>query len=141
MKLYPKSERSSFGYWFAHWCAFQIIALLSGLWKPKYLLHDIEKPWLRLFWKYKKVQKWHRAHNNHHLEYLVSHKISKFDFAGMVIDWECGRLTKEASPLNAKQYFGLEREKLLGLLGGDKTRPEYRAFNKNVAEILKNHFS
>ena len=141
MKLYSKSERSSFGYWFAHWCAFQIIALLSGLWRPKYLLHDIEKHWLRLFWKYKKVQKWHRAHNNHHLEYLVSHKISKFDFAGMVIDWECGKLTKEASPLNAKQYFGLEREKLLGLLGGDKTRPEYRAFNKNVAEILKNHFS
>ena len=141
MKLYSKSERSSFGYWFAHWCAFQIIALLSGLWRPKYLLHDIEKPWLRLFWKYKKVQKWHRAHNNHHLEYLVSHKISKFDFAGMVIAWECGKLTKEASPLNAKQYFGLEREKLLGLLGGDKTRPEYRAFNKNISEILKNHFS
>lgn len=141
MKLYPKSERSSFGYWFAHWCAFQIIALLSGLWKPKYLLHDIEKPWLRLFWKYEKVQKWHRFHNNHHLEYLVSHDISKFDFTGIVIDWECGRLTKESSPLNAKQYFGLEREKLLGLLGGDKTRPEYRAFNKNISEILKNHFS
>ena len=141
MKLYQKSERSSFGYWFAHWCAFQIIALLSGLWKPKYLLHDIEKPWLRLFWKYEKVQKWHRSHNNHHLEYLVSHDISKFDFVGIVIDWECGRLTKESSPLNAKQYFGLEREKLLGLLGGDKTRPEYRAFNKNISEILKNHFS
>lgn len=136
MQLYSKKERSTFGYWFAHWCAFQIIALLTKSWKPRYLFHDVEKPWLRLFWKYNKVQKWHRNHSSHHLEYLVTHKISKFDFKAMVIDWECGRLTKESSPLNARQYFRIEREKLLNLLGGDKTRPEYRAFNKNVSVIL-----
>lgn len=136
MLLYSREERSTFGYWFAHWCAFQIISLLTKSWKPRYLLHDIEKPWLRLFLKYTKVQKWHRYHSPHHLEYLVTHKISKFDFKAMVIDWECGRLTKESSPLNARQYFRLEREKLLDLLGDDKTRPEYRAFNKNVSVIL-----
>ena len=46
--MFSKSERSSFKYWFAHWCAYNMTALNLGMWKPKYLLHDIEKPWLML---------------------------------------------------------------------------------------------
>lgn len=51
MKTYgfDKESRSTFKYWFAHWCAFQMVALDLHVWRPKYLLHDIEKPWLRLF--------------------------------------------------------------------------------------------
>ena len=55
--MFSKSERSSFKQWFAHWCAHKMTALNLGMWKPKYLLHDIEKPWLMLLWKdYNKVQ-------------------------------------------------------------------------------------
>ena len=54
--MFTKKDRSSFKYWFAHWCGFQITALNLGIWKPKYLLHDIEKPWLKLLWgDYKRV--------------------------------------------------------------------------------------
>lgn len=97
--MFTKEERSSFPYWFAHWCAFNMTALNLRIWKFKYLFHDIEKPWLMLFWKdYKKVQKWHREHNRHHAEYKGR---KKFDFDSMIIDWECSGFTKESAPLNA----------------------------------------
>ena len=96
--MFTKEERSTFKYWFAHWCAFQLVALSSHAWKPKYLLHDIEKPWLKLFWPYPKVQKWHRQHNNHHLEYTGKKKL---DYEAMCIDWDCSRFTKSNSQLNA----------------------------------------
>ena len=68
--MFDKSQRSKFDYWFAHWCAFNMTALNLGVWKFKYLFHDIEKPWLMLLWKdYTRVQQWHRKHNSHHLEY------------------------------------------------------------------------
>ena len=55
--MFDKSQRSKFDYWFAHWCAFNMTALNLGVWKFKYLFHDIEKPWLMLMWKnYKRVQ-------------------------------------------------------------------------------------
>ena len=96
--MFSKEERSSFAYWFAHWCSYNMTALNLKCWKFKYLFHDIEKPWLMLLWKdYKRVQKWHREHNRHHLEY------KGFDWEAMVIDWECSRFTKEASPRTACQ--------------------------------------
>ena len=64
---FDKSDRSTFPYWFAHWCAFNMTALNLKKWKFKYLFHDFEKPWLKLFLSYKKVQQFHnlqigRAH-------------------------------------------------------------------------------
>jgi hypothetical protein len=94
--MFTKSERGTFKYWFAHWCAFQMTALNLRRLKPKYLLHDIEKPFLKLFWDYKKVQKWHRTHNSHHTEYK-----GQWDTYAMVIDWECSRFTKSEAQLNA----------------------------------------
>lgn len=68
-------------------------------WKLKYFFHDMEKPWLKLFWKdYARVQKWHRTHNRHHLE-----SSRPIDYEGLVIDWECSRLTKVSSPLRAME--------------------------------------
>lgn len=99
MKLFDKSERATFSYWFAHWCAFNMTALLLHIWKPKYLFHDFEKPWLMWLWKdYKKVQKWHREHNRHHIDYAGK---KGYDYDAMIIDWECSRFTKEAAPWNA----------------------------------------
>ena len=99
MNLFTKEDRSSFPYWFAHWCAFNMTALVLKIWKPKYLFHDFEKPWLMWLWKdYKRVQKWHREHNRHHIDYTGK---KGWDFDAMIIDWECSRFTKESAPWNA----------------------------------------
>lgn len=99
-KKFDKSQRSTFVYWFWHWLAFNYMAVKLKAWKPKYLFHDIEKPWLRLIFlgDYSKVQKWHRTHNSHHLEYR---KPEKRDWIDMAIDWECSGLTKVACPRDA----------------------------------------
>ena len=102
--MFSKKERSSFPYWFAHWCSFNMTALNLKMWKPKYLFHDIEKPWLMLFWgDYKRVQKFHREHNRHHLEYKGK---KGFDFEAMVIDWECSRFTKAEAQATAREETG-----------------------------------
>lgn len=104
--MFDKKDRSKFKYWFAHWCAFQMTALNLGVWKFKYLFHDMEKPFLLYFYMwicgmkhedaYKKVQKFHRKHNRHHIEYDKNK-----DYDAMIIDWECSRFTKTKSPLTA----------------------------------------
>lgn len=99
---FTKAERSSFRYWFAHWCAFQLTALNLRIWKFKYLFHDCEKPWLKLIWPYKKVQSFHRFHNKHHLEYGLEHGFDKVDWEALMIDWECSEYTKEKCPLDCR---------------------------------------
>lgn len=100
-KKFSKEQRSSFTYWYYHWKAFNLTAFHLGCWKFKYIFHDIEKPWLMLLWKdYKLVQTWHRAHNNHHIEYP---HIFDIDWEAVVIDWESSRYTKLAAPRTAYQ--------------------------------------
>ena len=102
--MFTKEDRSTFPYWFAHACAFNMTALNLKVWKFKYLFHDFEKPWLKLFMRdYMKVQKWHRHHNKHHVEYLFMH--GKADMEAMAIDWECSRFTKQAQQLDAMGEF------------------------------------
>ena len=114
-QMFTKADRSSFKYWFAHWCGFQLTALNLGIWKPKYLLHDIEKPWLKLLWKgdYKRVQKWHRTHNKHHLEYGLKHGWDAIDWEALMIDWECCGLSKQEAQLDARETleYEIQREK------------------------------
>lgn len=97
-KKFDKDKRGHFGYWFNHVKAFNYVAWKLGVWKFKYLFHDFEKPWLMLFFlgDYSKVQKWHRTHNAHHLEYK-----GERDWEAMVIDWQCSMLTKTISKRNA----------------------------------------
>ena len=106
--MFTKDERSSFKYWFAHWCAFQMTALNLKCWKFKYLFHDIEKPWLKLFLTYDQVQNIHRTLNNHHLQYKYPNRI---DWEAMVIDWECSRFTKKAAPLTARETMMMKIRK------------------------------
>lgn len=106
--MFTKEERSSFKYWFAHWCAFQMTALNLKCWKFKYLFHDVEKPWLKLFLTYDKVQHIHRTLNNHHLQYKHPNRI---DWEAMVIDWECSRFTKKAAPLTARETMMMKIRK------------------------------
>lgn len=108
---FDKESRSTWKYWFAHWCSFQMTAILLKCWKPKYLFHDIEKPILLSLTKdYKKVQRWHREHNRHHTEYALSHRLKdgtprfdKIDWEAAVIDWECSRHTKRQAQMNARE--------------------------------------
>jgi hypothetical protein len=74
------------------------------VWKPKYLLHDAEKPWLKLIMPYEKVRKIHKAKNRHHLGYMGN---KGFDYDAMIIDWEVSRFTKIAGPLNAIQTLDM----------------------------------
>lgn len=90
-KKFTKEQRSSFSYWFYHVLAFNLVAKELHCWKFKYLFHDFEKPWLKLFFNYATVQKWHRTHNSHHLEFK-----GKKDYEAMVIDWECSPYTKQS---------------------------------------------
>ena len=42
--MFERNDKRGFAYWFAHWCAYNMIAINCNAWKFKYLFHDIEKP-------------------------------------------------------------------------------------------------
>ena len=96
-------------------------------------MHDIEKPWLKLIWgDYKRVQKWHKFHNSHHIFYGRLHGLNKIDWLAAVIDWECSRYTKIDAPKTA-------REEAWSLIHGqdDKyTTDEKEAVRANIIPIL-----
>lgn len=139
--MFTKAERSTFPYWFAHLCAFNMTALNCNAWKLKYLFHDIEKPWLKLFLPYKKVQEIHRKNNRHHPEWLenklakyywetpydvqyeVDNFLKKFDYEGAILDWECCHFTKSEEPLNAHDEYKR-------LLSYDKFKEKYPFITK-----------
>ena len=125
--MFGENDKSSFPYWFAHWCAFQLCALNLKIWKFKYLFHDCEKPWMRLFMPYKKIQKWHRNHNSHHLEYGLIHGFDKIDWEALMIDWECSQMSKKQCPLNC-------REEMENKLSEEKWQP----YEKEIRSYLEN---
>jgi hypothetical protein len=91
-----------FNYWYKHWKVFQLTAIKLKCWKFKYLLHDIEKPFMCLFMDKESVSKWHRTHRKHHVEYP---NYKKWDFEQMIIDWECARITKADKPMTAFETY------------------------------------
>lgn len=75
-----------------------MVAITLGIWKFKYLFHDWYKPWMKMFgFKYETIQKYHKTHSRHHIEYLWNHSYdyTKLDIDAMIIDWECSQYTKE----------------------------------------------
>jgi hypothetical protein len=132
LKKFDKSQRSTFEYWFNHWAAYNLIALKLGVWKPKWLLHDIEKPWLKLFWgDYKRVQKWHKHHNKHHIFSGRRYGLNKINWLAAVIDWECSRYTKYAAPRTARQEIDVLLEEK-----SKYTDDEREEIRKNCYPIL-----
>lgn len=122
--MFDIKDKSTFSYWFAHWCAYQMTALNLKCWKFKYLFHDIEKPWLKLFFPYEKVKKIHRINSKHHLEYKNRDKI---DWYALIIDWECSHFTKIASKWTSREIM---EHKM-------KNRPELKELlEKNMMPIL-----
>lgn len=133
-EMFTKKDRSSFKYWFAHWCGFQITALNLGIWKPKYLLHDIEKPWLKLLLggDYQKVQKWHRTHNNHHLEYGLKYGWDAIDWEALMIDCECCGLSKQEAQLDARETLTYE-------INREKWKPYANEISIRLGKLLHQH--
>lgn len=133
-EMFRKNSRSTWRYWFAHWCAFQMTAINLGMWKFKYLFHDIEKPFmLSLLSDYSKVQRKHRENNRHHTEYGLIHGWDKMDWEAAVIDWECSRFSKMDAQMNA-------RETMEKLVQKPKWKPYEDIIRKNIEPILWNHF-
>ena len=130
--MFDENDKSSFPYWFAHWCSFQLCALNLGIWKFKYLFHDCEKPWLRLIWPYKKVQKWHRTHNGHHLEYGLKYGFDKIDWKALMIDWECSQMSKKQCPLNC-------REEMENKLSEEKWQPYEKEIRTYLEPLLDSY--
>lgn len=132
-KKFSKEERSNFDYWFWHWLAYNWVAWKLGVWKPKYLLHDIEKPWLKLIWgDYKKVQKWHKHHNKHHIFSGRHYGLNKVDWLAAVIDWEASRYTKYSAQRTAFE----EANYIISGKDSKYTRDEIEEVRKNVLPIL-----
>lgn len=126
LKKFGKNQRSTFPYWFAHWCAVNMVAILLGVWKPRFLFHDILKPF-HMWWckDYVKVQLKHRANSRHHLTYAGSR--TKIDWVMMMVDWEAGHYTKENQPLLARE----EAERQM------KKHPEYKEeIKQNLLPLL-----
>ena len=133
LRKFDKKDRSTFPYWFSHWAAYNLVAMKLGVWKPKWLLHDIEKPWLKLIWgDYKRVQKWHKHHNRHHIFYGRLHGLNKIDWLAAVLDWEASRYTKYAAPRTARQ----EIERMLTEDTTKYTDDEIEAIRVNTKPIL-----
>ena len=99
--LFPEEKKSTFRYWFAHWAAYQLVALKWGVWKFRFLFHDAEKPFLRLFLPYRYVRKFHRKYHRHHISYRNPKRI---DWLGLGIDWECSMYSKASQPMNSWLY-------------------------------------
>lgn len=118
-RKFTKDQRSTFPYWFWHWLAFNDVARELHAWKFHHLFHDIEKPFLRLILPYEKVQKWHRTHNKHHLEYKYPERRNWID---MFIDWEASGRTKQACPWNALEEASIK------LNEGSMNAEEYKQF-------------
>ena len=149
--MFTKKDRGTFKYWFAHWGAYQLTALNLGCWKPRFLLHDIKKPWQMLLYRdYKTGQQMHRDHARHHLTYWTNREFDdsafeRLDFLGMVIDWECSRFTKQEAPMNARETLAVMAQNLKdgkynGWVGCYSIEPypaQIQEFEKRISNILK----
>lgn len=133
MAMFTKEQRGTFRYTAAHVLAYNMEALKLGVWKPKFIFHDWEKPWMLLLAKlfrakdpYKYVQEWHRHHRKHHVEYFkeatLHSKRRDCNVLEMVIDWECSRHTKETSPRTAYQQYLHKKDELPSVLRWDIER-------------------
>ena len=75
--------------WFIHWKKFNSFAFNEGVWKFRYIFHDVDKPCLRLIgMSSEKIEDYHKTRSNHHLEYKNPNKI---DYNAVIINWETSK--------------------------------------------------
>lgn len=108
-KLFSVKECATPLYWFAHWCAVNLTAANLGVWKWKYLLHDIEKPFLMFLWNdHERVQKWHVQHSKHHEQGKAIEDVDRIE---QMLDWEANHLSKEFAQRTAREYYEYRKAK------------------------------
>lgn len=89
-------------YTLKHWVALNHLALKCKVWKPRFLLHDLDKVILyTLGWDKERVTEYHRSKASHHCPNGQEPR----DPLQAVLDWECARFTKPDKPLNARQTW------------------------------------
>lgn len=115
--MFTEKQRGTFKYTIAHVLAYNMVALNLGVWRPKYLFHDWEKPWMMLFAKhilhksspYEWVRNWHRTHRKHHIQYYRAATMFRSgrypNPVEIILDWEASQYTKLASPQDAYTYY------------------------------------
>lgn len=90
-----------------HWFYYQKIAINLNVWRPRHLLHDVDKLFLYFIYEKNIVSDIHRITNKHHIEYMYANytidNIPESCIIDAIIDWECARYTKKDKPLNARQ--------------------------------------
>ena len=102
-KKFTLDECATFGYWLAHYLVVNVLAIKCNVWTPRYLLHDIEKPFLKLIWvDADKVQEFHVKHARHHPQ---NKPFDRIYLEEMLLDWESARYSKEFAPLSAREFY------------------------------------
>jgi hypothetical protein len=84
-------------YWWRHWKAYQKVAIDLGVWRWRFIFHDADKIILMSILDSEKAQAIHERNSRHHF----TGPGKKYDYLGMVIDWECSRFTKPHAQKNA----------------------------------------
>lgn len=92
-----------------HWFALNRLAIHTGTWHFRFLLHDLDKVLLYCVTTKDKASAWHRQHSKHHVR--DGHVDDPLQ---AVLDWECARFTKPDKPLDAfetwQRYYPEVRE-------------------------------
>ena len=122
-----KSSKYTFKRWFEHCCAFNMLASQAGVWKFRYLFHDLDKPFMSLLFSENKVRKIHRDWFNHHCECRFNCP-QTVDWEAVAVDWECSRYSK-SNILSAYETM---------LLWLDPNEPRYSIDNFKI--LVKNLF-
>ena len=78
------------------------------------------------------MQKWHRTHNSHHLEYGLKHGFDKIDWKALMIDWECSQMSKKQCPLNC-------REEMKNKLSEEKWQPYEKEIRTYLEPLLDSY--
>lgn len=108
-------------YTMKHWLAYQKTGVKLGLWKPRHLLHDLDKViMLCLGVEVKKASRLHRSWSSHHEDKNGVITV----VVDAVIDWECARLTKPDKPMNAVET-------------AEKYYPKYAKETKHIMDNSK----
>lgn len=92
---------------FATWCLFQHTAIKMGVWKPRFLFHNLS---ILKYLVVKSAQDslvTHEYMSNHHIVWLhvSNHYMEKFDIDSYIVDTECACLEYELPAKSVVDYI------------------------------------
>jgi len=132
LRKFDEKDKAGFIYTYYHWLAYQLVAKKLGVWKWRYLTHDVEKPFLKILLGLQSMRKWHKHNRKHHLFYGRKHGVENIDYDAAVIDWEASRYTKNAAPYNAREEAGI----IIANENNKYTKEEIEVFKEKIYKSL-----